>query len=243
MTGSKGVRRGWVVDPARWLLDTLLPPLCPGCDIEIASTRWLCSACRRAFRRAPRQSICFPCREETRPGGVRDAGKECRYPGHRDRGRAAFWLESPLDRIVHAFKYGGRSDLGRPLGRMMLKALPRPGADLLLPIPLHPVRRRERGYNQAELLARELSVAWGIPIVPDLVNRTRSTHTQARVPEAERADNVSGAFEMPVPSWAEGRSIALVDDVATTGSTAGAVARALVEAGAVEVNILVLALA
>ncbi len=125
----------------------------------------------------------------------------------------------------------------------MLDALPNPDVDLILPVPLHPVRRRERGYNQAELLARELSVGWGIPLVPDLLGRARATRAQARVAEGERADNVAGAFEVSVPSWMAGRSATLVDDVATSGSTAGAAAGALMDAGATQVKVVVLALA
>jgi ComF family protein len=229
----------------RATLDTLLPPLCPGCGEEIPSTRWICADCRRAFRPVPSGWICFACRSETRPGGDREAGYACRLPEHdRLRGRAAYWMEPPLDALVHALKYQGRTDLGRPLGRLLARrvALHEIGA-CVTAVPLHRTRLRARGYNQAGLLAAAAAPRWASPPVPDVLRRSRATRAQARLPESRRAANVARAFACREGAWVEGRSWILVDDVVTTGSTLLAAARALEEAGAARVIPVGLALA
>jgi predicted amidophosphoribosyltransferase len=86
-------------------------------------------------------------------------------------------------------------------------------------VPLFPARERERGYNQAEVLARELAGIWGVPHVTSLLGRQRRTETQARLDEAHRARNVAGAFVALEPTWVPGRTWMVVDDVVTTGRT------------------------
>lgn len=116
-------------------------------------------------------------------------------------------------------KYAGCSGLTRPLARLVAKAIPVPRGDGVTAVPLHRTRRRERGYNQADLLAKELAGTWGIPHLPDLLCRQRSTRTQARLDEDDRRANLSGAFHIGHPSWVSHRSWILVDDVVTTGNT------------------------
>jgi len=229
----------------RLLLDTLLPPLCPGCGEEIPSARWICRRCRRALRPAPPGWICFACRSDARPGGDREAGYGCRVPGH-DRlfGRAAYWMEPPLDALVHALKYRGRSDLARPLGRLLARRVSfEAPAAAVAAVPLHRTRLRARGYNQAGLLARAAAPGWACPPVPDVLVRCRATRAQARLAESRRAANVAGAFGVREADWITGRTWILVDDVVTTGSTLLAAARALEAAGAARVIPAALALA
>lgn len=215
------------------LLDTLLPPLCPGCRREMASGRWLCTACRRALRAAPAGRICIVCRAEQRPRGDREAGYHCRHPEHVNlHGRAAWWMEEPLDAIIHSYKYESRDDLARALARLLVARIPTLEADGVTSVPLHRTRRRERGYNQAALLGREAAIRWGIPWVPDLLERARATRPQARLREIDRAANVASAFRVTHPGWAAGRAWVLIDDVVTTGSTVHAAAQGLLEAGA-----------
>jgi ComF family protein len=152
------------------------------------------------------------------------------------RARAAGAYEGALRSIVHALKFEGRRSLARPLARLMrvrgadLIA----GADAAVPVPLHPSRRRERGFNQAADLARHL----GLPVTSAL-RRVRATVTQAALPAAQRHGNVRGAF-MPERAAAglRGRTILLIDDVSTTGATLEACARALKEIGVFEVRAL-----
>jgi len=124
-------------------------------------------------------------------------------------------MESPLDAVIHAFKYGGRNDLAGPLGRLMARQVEVPHRGLVVPVPLHRARRRERGYNQAELLARAACREWGIPWLEGLLCRSRVTRPQARLPEERRQENVRGAFEVPEPKWVRDRVIVLIDDVSS----------------------------
>jgi ComF family protein len=155
-----------------------------------------------------------------------------------DRARAVGAYDGALRAIVHALKYEGRRSLAKPLaGLMRIRGADiLAGADCVVPVPLHPSRRRERGFNQAADLARHL----GVP-VRRLLRRQRATATQASLPAARRHRNVHGAFAV-APSWQgpqsglEGAIVVLVDDVSTTGATLDACARVLKAAGVWEVR-------
>lgn len=144
-----------------------------------------------------------------------------------------------LRKLIHLFKFGGVRPLRRTFGGFLAQVLPRePRFDAIVPMPLHWRRRWQRGFNQSELLAREISRKWGIP-VRKLARRTRATPPQAGLTSAQRTANVQGAFE--ATTQLKGMRLLLVDDVLTTGATAGACARALKRAGAVHVSLLALA--
>jgi ComF family protein len=153
-----------------------------------------------------------------------------------DRARAIGAYDGALRAIIHALKYEGRRSLARPLAALMqlrgadiLK-----GADVLVPVPLHPSRRRERGFNQAVDLADHLGLT-----VCRALRRIRQTHAQTSLPAAQRHRNVRGAFVLA--RWARspaGAIVVLVDDVSTTGATLDACARVLKDAGAREVRAL-----
>jgi len=138
--------------------------------------------------------------------------------------------------MVLALKYQGRISLAPFLAENMgTELLRRPEhlpADLIVPVPLHPVRLRERTFNQAELLARALSKKLAVPCESDLLIRCRSTRPQAELNRQERTRNVRGAFDLRGEARVKGLRILLVDDVFTTGSTAEACARLLKSAGA-----------
>lgn len=147
--------------------------------------------------------------------------------------------EGELRELIHLFKYSGIQTLARPLARMLLTALPRDRSfDVITPMPLHWMKQWQRGFNQAELLAREVARVWNLP-VQSLASRARATTAQAGLTAAKRRANVSGAFR--AKSGAAGKRILLVDDVLTTGATAGACARALKRAGAANVTCLTVA--
>jgi ComF family protein len=149
-------------------------------------------------------------------------------------------FEGPLRSLLHALKYEGRRRAARQLGealagepgvRRLLAADAR-----LLPVPLHPARRRARGFNQAELLARALARhAAGCDVVTGVLARHRDTPSQTGLGAAQRRRNVRGAFAVRRPSLVAGRRLVLVDDVFTTGATARECARALHAADAREV--------
>jgi ComF family protein len=158
-----------------------------------------------------------------------------RRPATLTRSRAIGEYQGSLRVIVHALKYDGRQSVGRRLGALMAERggdVLR-GADLAVPVPLHPLRRWSRGFNQAAVLARHL----GRP-VHHALRRSRHTATQADLPASRRHANVRGAFALARGASVHDRVVVLVDDVSTTGATLEACARVLVEAGAREVRAL-----
>jgi ComF family protein len=185
----------------------LTPPVCDRCGDPLPTWR----ALSIPLARCPR------CRRGNR---------------HLDRARAVGAYDGALRAIVHALKYEGRRSLARRLAELMRirGADMLTGADWAVPVPLHPSRRRERGFNQAADLARHL----GVPTL-DALRRTRATATQMLLPAGRRHQNVRGAF-VPAPvqkSRLEGSIVVLIDDVSTTGATLDACARVLKEAAGV----------
>jgi ComF family protein len=149
---------------------------------------------------------------------------------------------------IHALKYHGRTAVGVPLGALLaeaggarLPAAPLALLDAIVPVPLHPARQAERGFNQAELLARACGRRWGLPVWPRALRRVRPTRPQTELDGAARRANVRGAFAVSWSAPVAGRRLLLVDDVLTTGATLGAAATALRAAGATLVGALVLA--
>ena len=151
------------------------------------------------------------------------------------------WFEAELRELIHVFKYGRVEALAGPLGRFLALALPRTEQfDVVVPMPLHWMRRWTRGFNQSELLAREIARRAGVP-VRNLARRVKATTAQAGLTNAKRRANVSGAFQVPRAERVRGLRILLVDDVMTTGATASACARELKKAGAARVALLTVA--
>lgn len=146
-----------------------------------------------------------------------------------------------LRKLIHLFKYERMRPLAAPLGRMMMRALPRDERfDALVPMPMHWRRLIARGYNQCDLLAREVSARSGLPVEP-LLRRSRHTPVQAGLTSRERRLNVKNAFTVPDPARVDGRCLLLIDDVLTTGATLNAASGALKQAGAARIAILTLA--
>ena len=150
--------------------------------------------------------------------------------------------DGELRRLIHLLKYDRMRPLAEPLGERLGRLDLGPGsADLVVAAPLHWRRRRERGFNQAELLARRAALAWGLPFDAKGLRRTKATPPQAGLTRAERLVNVRGAFLAPRRVAIQGRRIVLIDDVMTTGATLDACARALKRAGAASVTAVTLA--
>ena len=202
-------------------LDSEEESLCEKCGADILSpTEHLCPVCSH-----PMQGliVCPNC--EGKCWHLSTIVPGCRYEGL-------------LRELIQRFKYGRDQSLMRPLGDLMLPALRDPrlagkNFDAIVPVPLHPLREREREFNQAALLAIRLAKKTGLPRL-QLLKRTRATVPQARFDRVHRLENLEGAFEIRRPVE-EGAAILLVDDVTTTGTTLNACAAALMEAGAGEV--------
>jgi ComF family protein len=193
------------------------------------AAEYFCVQCRAPFRNAfplDEQGLCALCRR-----GVSGFNAAYSYG----------FYEGELRELIHLFKYGRVQTLAKPLGRFLALALPREESfDTIVPMPLHWRKRWERGFNQADLLAREISRRTHTP-VRNALRRVRFTATQAGLTNAKRRKNVSGAFRPRGEQALGGQRVLLVDDVMTTGSTAAACARALKMAGARRVVLLTLA--
>lgn len=212
----------------RAALDLVFPPRCVGCGSIGA---FLCQACIASLPRAegPRCSRCW------RPGRAADPCLECRAaPPAFDGLRAAFVYDGVARELVHALKYRGITALAAPMASLLAEVARRHGlaAEFVAPVPLSGLRRRTRGYNQAESLAGALGRELRLPVRSRAVRRRRHTPPQARTADAEeRRRNVAGAF-VSRDAGIAGRDVLLVDDVTTTGATLAACAVALKEGGA-----------
>jgi competence protein ComFC len=210
-------------------------PVCRAClaKPEPMAAEHYCSECGSPFvSRFPldEQGRCGLCRR-----GVR--GFDAAY--------SFGFYEDELRKLIHLFKYGRVETLSRPLGRLLARALPREKTfDVIVPMPLNWRKRWQRGFNQSELLAREIGRRTHTP-VRNALCRVRNTHSQAGLTSAKRRENVSGAFRASRRAQKrhelDGRSVLLVDDVMTTGATAASCARALKRSGARRVTLLTLA--
>jgi ComF family protein len=153
--------------------------------------------------------------------------------------------EGRLRDLIHLLKYARMRSLDKPLGRLLLRAVPREEQfDLIIPVPMHWTRKWSRGFNQAESLAGVLSRSMGLPMSSRVLTRGRRTPSQAGLTHVQRRENMAGVFRVAGEARTtrvKGRRILLVDDVFTTGATAGACAKALKRAGARSVVLLTLA--
>ncbi len=166
-------------------------------------------------------------------------------PPRFDSARAATRFDGPIREMIHRFKYDRRVQLARPLGLITSETLAPwialTSADLVVPVPLHVRRLRQRGFNQAILIGQVLARQWQLPLDRTCLRRIRWTEPQVNLAATERAVNVRGAFAVSAPSRVEGRRVLLVDDVFTTGSTVAECARTLKGAGAAEVRVVTVA--
>ena len=162
-----------------------------------------------------------------------------------DYARSAARYEDVMREALHALKFRGRRGLSAPLGALLVEAmegrLPAGVPALLVPVPLHPRRERERGFNQASLLARRVGLAWGVPVGGDVLVRVVATPSQTELDAPARRANVRAAFRLRRPELIAGRHVLLVDDILTTGATLSECARCLREGGAATVGALTVA--
>ena len=202
-------------------LDLLYPPRCVGCA---AFGHNLCGECSALLLPASGPGRCGRC-------GVRrdDEGRcpDCFGWRDLDGARAAFEMTGPARRVVHGLKFSGIRDLAEDMADALYPVAAQLSPSAIFSIPLHPRRRRARGFNQAEVLFERL----GWPPAPGRLGRIRPTASQVGLSAGERRENVAGAFRYRGPDL-KGATVAVLDDVVTTGATASECARVLREHGA-----------
>lgn len=213
----------------RIALDLLIPPTCPGCRQE---GQLICANCWHRLERRRSEPAGVPIGLlSPLPEGIAQLEWCASFTGVA---RAA----------LHALKYDGERRLAAPLGRLLADRWRRVGlgGQLLVPVPVHPARRRERGFDQAELLATAAGRELSLPVVTALVRRER-TEAQHSLGRDARARNVGHAFVAPrgMVAAVRGRWVVLIDDVMTTGATISGCAAALAEAGTMAVSALTVA--
>ncbi len=230
-----------VTNLKRVALDLLFPRWCIGCGRE---GEYICNSCRQTLKIIT-PPVCPRCGRPQSAEPTQDGCPGCAgWQAGIDGIRAPFLFDGVIRDAIHEFKYRNLRALAISLAGLMHNYLaenPVPG-DVLVPVPVHTRRLRERGYNQSALLARELGRLSGITLVEDCVVRQRYTPPQARSAGInERRNNVSDAFACR-DGRLHGKQIILIDDVSTSGATLNACAVALKAAGAATVWGLVIAL-
>jgi competence protein ComFC len=216
-------------------LELLYPPKCGVCGRM--GEHPLCATCRAGFEDLE-PPVCDRCGLEVSPKGPalckKCEGGEVHY---FTKARAAGRYCGPLRQAILNLKYGEKPQLARPLGLYLaayLQTSPFSSAkiDLVVPVPLHGSRLRQRGFNQSGLLAQEVGKTIGLPVHEAVLRRTRRTKPQAELSASDRAANIRDAFSVADALTVQGRTVLLIDDILTTCHTVDEAARVLVNAGA-----------
>jgi ComF family protein len=223
-------------DAAEDFANLLRPYFCPDCRSGVLPLEHpFCPCCGIMFRgRSGEDHLCSRCLEQAPPFHM---------------ARAAFAYDRALVDVIHCFKYKEKIGLAGPLGILLWQTFCQywgdEPVDLIVPVPLHGRRLRQRGFNQSDLLvhgwkkrARRRDLP---PIVSGVLRRTRTTRPQAGLSRRERESNIRAAFSVRQPDRVRGRHVLLIDDVITTGATVGECARQLLASGAGRVDVLALA--
>jgi ComF family protein len=233
------------------VLNLIYPENCMICAAPVAR-RQDCAVCDACWERALRLEIVKPwCPSCGIPFQTFDPGPEhlcsdCSRDLPPFSGARSFgYYRAELSRLVQGLKFEGRKNLSGLLSPLMAQAFvtswDRSQVDLVVPVPLHPKRRRERGFNQAAILASGLARLTGIPCCERALMRVSPTAPQVGLSDSERERNVRGAFSCRRKELVAGKKLLLVDDVMTTGATVRSACESLREAGALRVSVLTLA--
>jgi ComF family protein len=241
--GSNGV----VARLLRGIADIVYPRRCAGCRGDVADAPGhVCPDCMLGLT-VVEPPYCGRCGDPAE--GRIEHAYTCAWclsvkPAF-ERARSAVRYRGAIQPILHEFKYGRGTHLGRDLGALLepcVRAHFRDAEiDVVSSVPLHATKERERSYNQSAILARDLARRLGKPLARRAAVRVRPTATQTHLTAAERRANMRGAFEARSPEWIEGRRILLVDDVMTTGATVDECSRALMAGGAAAVHVVTVA--
>jgi len=231
------------------LADIIYPRTCLVCKRQLKGTSCVDNLiCRECWVKVKRNipPFCYRCgRHLEKP--IKNICPECvRKQLHFDRAFSPCVYEGVTKELIHTFKYRGKDYLGATLSELMVDFIkeynmPMEVLDLVVPIPLHQVRLREREFNQAQILSQHIAKTFNKRLATDALKRLRHTKTQTELQTEERLLNVKGSFAVTNNEEIKGKNILLVDDVLTTGATSSEAACALKKAGANIVFVLTLA--
>lgn len=222
-----------------WLHNILSWPLAASCQLcgslQVSSDFELCPACYEALPWLP--PACPRCATPMPAADTSLCGQCQQRPPAFDSSLVLFHYEAPMDHLIQGLKFHAQLSYARLLGTLMARHLTtgQNDIDCIIPVPLHPLRLRERGFNQALELARPIARHLQLPIDTRHCQRIRHTHGQADLPLARRHTNIRNAFRASNPGgW---QHVAIIDDVMTSGQTVNALARALKQAGVKKVSV------
>lgn len=231
----------------RRLLHTVFPMQCRTCDhaLDDDLVPFFCQRCWNDITpiRSPGCHRCahpFPSPQTPRFGYLCGACRK--HPPAYNLAWTPYAYQSPLKEAIGLLKYRGKTQLAPALARLIVEITPAPpNVDVMIAVPLHPDRLREREFNQALLLAYHLAKQWNLPVLTDVLKRTKPTPPQTSLTRRERLKNLRRCFAVATPSAIEGKTALLVDDVFTTGTTVNECAKTLRKAGAQAIYVQTLA--
>ena len=228
----------------RTVLDLVYPPCCVLCRVRVSHDRLvICDDCASGLISidAPYCERCGHPLDNPVASCAACKGRTFYFDG----ALSGFQFNRPLQDLIHQLKYRNRPGIGRFLGSLLAKRVEGepeiPHITAVVPVPLHPLRIRERGYNQSVYIARGISDETGIPVLENVLVRNRNTPTQTSLSPDARMANVEGVFEVGRVEAVRDATVSLVDDIFTTGATINSCARALLKAGAERVFALTVA--
>lgn len=219
----------------RWALDFALPPRCPCCGSIVADVHSFCAECWREIEFLG-DGGCRTCGLPLQSTDIETCGACLARPPRITRTRAAVAYDDLSRGLAIRLKYGRKVAIARTMARYMAPLVDKGGERVLVPVPLHRTRLWSRGFNQSALVARELSRRLNITVDPFVLRRVRRTPPLKGMSPLQRRKAVAGAFKVAGKAAIAGKTVVLIDDVLTTGSTAEACARTLKRAGAIRVD-------
>jgi ComF family protein len=237
----------WIFQASSRLFASIFPDNCRICDEPLSgySRAPICRKCLNAPKALNPEIFCLKCRTPFLRERALDDNGLCRLcaagVGSYDAAYAWGGYDGVLKDLIHCFKFHGMRSLSKPLGGYLAEAFPRSERiDAIVPMPVHWTRRMERGFNQCELLASELSRHTGVPVWKSL-RKVKRTEKQSNLAGAKRRRNVRGSFGVREGRSIAGKRLMLVDDVLTTGATVNEAAEELKRHGAARVAVLTVA--